>query len=157
MKKNAYADTTIKATAKRLKHLERNCNLDRPEQIKGFIATKECSNAYKETLTEAYDQYCQANEIVWNKPFYRRYDKLPKNLLSIQITQMFKPLFGLKSVHNKNARTKGQVCSKVNSLSLFYLPNQKNAKIKKKMGLNKKRKQGSLTVQSFYSRYVSTF
>jgi len=78
MKKNAYADTTIQATGKRLRHLERNCNLDNPEQVKGFIATKQCSNAYKETLTEAYDQYCQANGIVWNKPFYRRYDKLPK-------------------------------------------------------------------------------
>jgi integrase len=78
MKKNAYADTTIKATGKRLKHLERNCNLDKPEQVKGFIANKQCSNAYKETLTETYDYYCQANGISWNKPFYRRYDKLPK-------------------------------------------------------------------------------
>ena len=78
MKKNAYADTTIKATGKRLKHLERNCNLNNPEHVKGFIATKQCSNAYKETLTEAYNQYCHANGIVWNKPFYRRYDKLPK-------------------------------------------------------------------------------
>jgi hypothetical protein len=78
MKKNAYADTTIKATGKRLKHLKRNCDLNNPEEIKGFIANKQCSNAYKETLTEAYDHYCQANEITWNKPFYRRYDKLPK-------------------------------------------------------------------------------
>jgi integrase len=78
MKKNAYADTTIKATGKRLKHLKRNCNLNNPEQVKGFIATKQCRNAYKETLTEAYDHYCQATGIAWNKPFYRRYDKLPK-------------------------------------------------------------------------------
>ncbi|GEM_PF-6457920 len=78
MKKNAYADTTIKATGKRLKHLERNCNLENPEQVKGFIANKQCSNAYKETLTETYDYYCQANGISWDKPFYKRYDKLPK-------------------------------------------------------------------------------
>jgi hypothetical protein len=76
MKKNAYADSTIKATGKRLKHLEQNCNLENPEQIKGFIATKQCSNAYKESLTEAYNHYCRINEIFWNKAFYKRYDKL---------------------------------------------------------------------------------
>jgi integrase len=78
MKKNAYVDTTIKATGKRLRHLELNTNLNNPEQVKGFIANKQCSNFFKETLTEAYNHYCQANEITWNKPFYRRYDKLPK-------------------------------------------------------------------------------
>ncbi len=40
MKKNAYTDTTIKATGKRLRHLERNCNLENPEQVKVFIARK---------------------------------------------------------------------------------------------------------------------
>jgi integrase len=78
MKKNAYADTTIKATAKRLRHLELNTNLNNPEQVKGFIATKQCGNGYKECLTETYDLYCQANNITWNKPFYQRYHKLPK-------------------------------------------------------------------------------
>ena len=78
MKKNAFADSTIKAVNKRLKHLERYCKLEDPEQVKGFIATKQCSNAYKESLTESYDYYCQANSITWNKPYYQRYDKLPK-------------------------------------------------------------------------------
>jgi hypothetical protein len=53
MKKNAYADTTIKATRKRLKHLKRNCDLNNPEQIKDFIANKQCSNAYKEVPPSA--------------------------------------------------------------------------------------------------------
>ncbi len=29
-------------------------------------------------MVEAYDLYCQANGITWHKPFYERYDKLPK-------------------------------------------------------------------------------
>ena len=49
MKKNGYENTTIKATGKRLRDLERNCNLGNPEQVKGFISTKQCSNAYKES------------------------------------------------------------------------------------------------------------
>jgi hypothetical protein len=56
----------------------KNCLLDQPEVVKGFIAEKNCSNAFKETLIEAYDLYCQATGIVWNKPFYERYDKLRK-------------------------------------------------------------------------------
>ena len=33
------------------------------EIIKGFIAQKDCSNAYKESLIEAYDLYCRVHSI----------------------------------------------------------------------------------------------
>jgi integrase len=78
MKKNAYADTTIKATGKRLRSLQRNCNLKDPENVKGYIANKKCSNAYKETLIETSDILMQSINQQWQKPFYARYDKLPK-------------------------------------------------------------------------------
>jgi integrase len=54
MKKNAYEDTTIKATAKRLKHLQKNCLLADPESAKLYVANKKCSNAFKESLVQAY-------------------------------------------------------------------------------------------------------
>jgi len=78
MKKNAYADTTIESTGKRLRHLQRNCNLQEPENVKGFIANKKCSNAYKEALIEAYDLLMRSMNQQWQKPFYKRNDKLPK-------------------------------------------------------------------------------
>jgi hypothetical protein len=78
MKKNAYEETTIKATAKRLKHLQKNCLLADPESVKTFIANKKCGNAFKESLTEAYDILVRSNNQQWDKPFYARYDKLPK-------------------------------------------------------------------------------
>ena len=78
MKKNAYADSTISAVGKRLKYLQKHCLLSQPEIIKGFIAQKDCSNAYKESLIEAYDLFCRAHKIEWSKPFYDRYDRLPK-------------------------------------------------------------------------------
>ncbi len=78
MKKNAYADSTIKGTAKRLRHLQRNCDLRNPEAVKGFIAKKQCSNAHKESLIEAYDKVMKSLNVKWEKPFYKRYDKLPK-------------------------------------------------------------------------------
>jgi integrase len=78
MKNNAYEETTIKATAKRLRHLQRNCTLANPEVIKAFVANKKCGNAFKECLIEAYDIYMRSIGKTWNKPFYERYDKLPK-------------------------------------------------------------------------------
>jgi integrase len=78
MKKEAYADTTIGAVGSRLRYLTRNCILSKPEVVKCFIANKNCSTTFKESLIEAYDLYCRANNIAWSKPFYQRYDKLPK-------------------------------------------------------------------------------
>jgi len=78
MKKNGYADTTIEATGKRLRHLQKNCNLKNPEEVKGFIANKKCSNGFKETLIETYDILMKSINQQWQKPFYARYDKLPK-------------------------------------------------------------------------------
>ncbi|MDI6715307.1 MAG: site-specific integrase [Thermodesulfovibrio sp.] len=78
MKKEAYAESTIRATGKRLRHLAKNCSLENPEFVKGFIAQKTCSMAFKESLVEAYNLYCRANGFQWSKPFYQRYDKQPK-------------------------------------------------------------------------------
>jgi integrase len=78
MKKEAYAESTISAVGKRLRHLSKSCLLDNPEFVKGFIAEKGCSPAFKESLVEAYDLYCRANGIAWGKPFYERYDRMPK-------------------------------------------------------------------------------
>jgi hypothetical protein len=78
MKKEAYEETTIKATAKRLKHLQKNCHLADPESVKIFVANKKCGNAFKECLIETYDIFMRSIGQKWNKPFYARYDKLPK-------------------------------------------------------------------------------
>jgi len=78
MKKEAYAESTINAVRKRLLYLARNCLLDQPEIVKGFVAEKNCSSAFKKSLVEAYDFHCKARGIVWNKPFFGRYDRLPK-------------------------------------------------------------------------------
>jgi integrase len=78
MKKNAYAESTIEATGKRLRILAKNCNLEKPEDVKAFIAQKNCSNGYKESLIEAYALYCKTHKIQWEQPFYERYDKQPR-------------------------------------------------------------------------------
>jgi integrase len=78
MKKNAYAESTITATAKRLRSLQRNTDLTDPEKVKAYIAEKDCSNSFKETLIETYDFAMKSLNKEWDKPFYERYDKLPR-------------------------------------------------------------------------------
>jgi len=88
MKKNAYADSTIKAVAKRLRSLQRNCNLEDPENVKTFIGNKTCTNGYKETLIEAYDILMHSVNQQWNKPFYKRYDKMPRIPTTEQLNKL---------------------------------------------------------------------
>ena len=45
MKKEAHAETTIKAAAKRLIHQQKNCYLAEPESVKVFMANKKRSHA----------------------------------------------------------------------------------------------------------------
>jgi integrase len=78
MMKNAYEQSTIKKTAKLLRHLERNCNTSNPEEVKLYVAKKTCSNAHKENLIEAYAIVIKSLSLTWNQPFYQRYDKKRK-------------------------------------------------------------------------------
>jgi integrase len=75
MKKEAYEPTTIKRVVKELKHLERNCNTAKPEEVKLYVANKNVSNARKENLIESYNLAIQSLGLAWNKPFYERHDK----------------------------------------------------------------------------------
>ena len=109
MKKNAYEETTIKQTAKRLKHLIKNCNTEDPEKVKIYVANKDCSNAYKECLIETYDIYLRSQSQRWDKPFYERYDKkrkAPKEQLVDFIINHARPSMKLKLKMSKNLGTR---------------------------------------------------
>ena len=75
MKRNAYADTTIKKVAKLLKHLKKSCNTKQPEEVKLYIANKTCGNGHKQNLIEAYAIFMRSEGLTWKQPFYQRYDK----------------------------------------------------------------------------------
>jgi integrase len=78
MMKNAYEKTTVKKVAKLLRHLERNCNTSIPEEVKLYIAKKECSNGHKQNLVEAYACFIHSVGLTWEQPFYQRYSKKRK-------------------------------------------------------------------------------
>jgi integrase len=78
MKKDGYAESTIKSTGKKLRMMAREgVNLDDPDAVKECIAAKNGSNGYKEVLCDVYDRYVEYHGLVWRRPKYERDDQPP--------------------------------------------------------------------------------
>jgi len=77
LKKLGRSESSLHAWGKRLRHLARHVDLDDPESVKAFIATKKVSICYKEGLVQAYEHYVKFYGLNWSKPFYRREDRNP--------------------------------------------------------------------------------
>ncbi len=78
LKKQGYRESTIVQNyAKILKQLSKNCNLDKPETVLNFLAAKDISEGRKELICDCYANYCEFKKLSFNKPRYRRVDKLP--------------------------------------------------------------------------------
>jgi len=78
MRKQGYPESTIKTTARRLKHLGRLCSLDDPERVKEVIASKDVSQGYKRNLVNDCIYYVRAQGLIWSKPQYRKTKRIPK-------------------------------------------------------------------------------
>ena len=77
LKKDGYAEQTIKFTGNRLKMLAKSVNLDEPEEIKEYLARKQGKNSYKEAIADAYARYVKYNGLTWKKPIYHRASQPP--------------------------------------------------------------------------------
>lgn len=89
LKKQSYADSTLKAYDSRLRQLAKHVDLDNPEAITSFVATRNTwSNAFKESVCKSYYQYVRLNGLSWNRPFYQYSKKLPYVATSEQINKI---------------------------------------------------------------------
>ena len=89
MKKEGYADSTLRAYDSRLRGLARHVNLDNPEAVKAYIAFKNTwTNAFKEGVVRAYNHYVRYNGLSWKKPKYRYSKKLPYIATTEQINKI---------------------------------------------------------------------
>lgn len=75
LKNNGKTDDTIKNNDKLLRHLAKYTDLNNPEAVKQFIASKP-SESYKKNLCLAYDKYCEYYEIEWTMPRYKPQPKI---------------------------------------------------------------------------------
>jgi integrase len=78
LKKQGKSPYTIQNVNKGLKVLAKHCNLDKPEQVRGFIAQYDRKDGYKRRLVYSYDKYIQVHNLQWKKPIYWQPQRLPK-------------------------------------------------------------------------------
>ena len=89
LKKEGYADSTLKAYDSRLRGLARHVNMDNPEAVKAYIASKNTwTNAFKEGVVRAYNHYVKYNGLSWKKPKYKYSKKLPYIATTEQINKI---------------------------------------------------------------------
>jgi len=76
LKNQNRSNYTIKTTSKALTTLSRYADLNKPEQVKAFIANKQSGNGYKRNLSLAYNKFCDFYKIEWEMPIYKQETKL---------------------------------------------------------------------------------
>ncbi len=76
--KAGFREQTIQSHGRALRFLSRNANLEDPESIREFIASRTSSGGRKENLVNIYAKYAEFNKISFSKPRYQREDTLPK-------------------------------------------------------------------------------
>jgi integrase len=78
LKKLGRKDSTLIPMLRRLKYLDKNVDLNQPEKVRQFVASKSCSDGYKDNLIDAYSHYCEYCGIKWVKPRYRRIERITR-------------------------------------------------------------------------------
>ncbi|TET64845.1 site-specific integrase [Candidatus Bathyarchaeota archaeon] len=71
MKNQNRSKYTIRFTDKALTTISKHANLNKPEQVKQFIANLQTTNGYKRNLCIAYNKYCKYYQIQWEMPLYK--------------------------------------------------------------------------------------
>jgi integrase len=71
MKLDNNSDYTTNFTRKALNRISQNASLDKPEQVKMFIAMLKTTNGYKRNLCIAYNKYAKLHNIQWQMPKYK--------------------------------------------------------------------------------------
>jgi integrase len=78
MKKQGYSEQTIYIRGKKLQRFLRlGANLYNPESIKEVIARQGWKESQKETMVTAYDLFVKWLGLKWDKPSYKRVQRLP--------------------------------------------------------------------------------
>jgi integrase len=70
MKDNNASEYTIHFTSKALSFLSKHANLEKPDEVKHFIANFQSRNGYKRNLCIAYNKFCKHYGKQWQMPFY---------------------------------------------------------------------------------------
>jgi len=71
-----YKESTLRTVGYALKHIAKHVRLNNVEGVKAFISSKGF-DSYKKKLVDAYALYCKMYGLVFDKPKYKRINRLP--------------------------------------------------------------------------------
>jgi hypothetical protein len=72
MKLDNKSDYSINFTRKALNTISKHADLNKPEEVRIFLAMLKTSNGYKRNLAIAYNKYAKYYQIRWEMPKYKQ-------------------------------------------------------------------------------------
>jgi hypothetical protein len=88
MQKQGYRHSTVKYCIQSLKSVARKANLLHPEAIKSYLASAQCSESRKAKLTEHLARFYTHKGVPFDKPNYKRIERLPFIPLETEVDQL---------------------------------------------------------------------
>jgi hypothetical protein len=88
MQKQGYRKSTVHYCIQALKSVARNANIMEPESAKEYLATAELSESRKAKLVEDLARFYNYKHIPFDKPNYRRIERLPFIPLELEVDQL---------------------------------------------------------------------
>ncbi len=88
MRKQGYRESTIQPCIRSLRAIAKRTNLLNPESVKTYLASAQLSENRKEKLTHDLTRFYRYNNIRFEKPNYRRIEKLPFIPLESEVDQL---------------------------------------------------------------------
>jgi integrase len=88
MRKQGYRESTIRPCVRGLKAIAKRANLLNPESVKTCLASAPLSENRKEKLTDDLARFYRYKQIPFDRPRYRRIEKLPFIPLESEIDQL---------------------------------------------------------------------
>jgi integrase len=88
MRKQGYRDSTVRYCIRALKSMARHANLLHPESAKAYLAWAEMSESRKAKVTQDLARFYAYVHLAFDKPNYRRVEKLPFVPLEVEVDQL---------------------------------------------------------------------
>jgi integrase len=108
LKKEGLKESTIVCNYRKvLRHLGKNCELNEPDSILSYLATKEVSEGRKELMVDVYVRYCKWKGIPFSKPRYKRQDRLPYVPMELDIEALISALPRKLSIFTRTLKETG--------------------------------------------------
>jgi hypothetical protein len=84
MKGDGTKEATVKCIGYKLSRMQKETDLSNPETVRNYIANlkdretgRPLDNSTKNKYVTAYDHFCKANGIQWQKPYYKVAENIP--------------------------------------------------------------------------------